>query len=214
MNTIEHHITWPTVFWAGMGVVVSFFSMSLIKNYQPQSRVVSALPIIEVSPTPIVVIPTITVSSELSSDGTKQLKMKTTMNKDNTNTYEFFTSDETGMGEQLIFKKQLETNKSMEIPFNTWSPDNAYFFIQEHGEVSDTVMVFNASGEAFAGGEQYLDPTALFKERAIKNSFVEATGWASPTLILINSTTSEGAKGPSYWFEVPSKAIIQLSTRF
>jgi len=214
MNTIHQNLLLPTIFWASMGVCVSLFSFGVINNYHPQNRMVSALPIDGINPTPLVYIPNVDISSQLSSDGTHELTMKKISNKDSAYTYEFSISKGSDNEKQLVYQKTLGPKSSMLIPFNTWSPDNQYFFIQEQGEERDSVMVFKSTRESFSEGEKYLDLTLLFKERGIKNNFKEATGWASPNLILINSITPEGNEGPSYWFEIPSKSIIQLGTKF
>lgn len=154
------------------------------------------------------------VFSQISPDGTKKVVMKITRNKDDTQAYSFYTSDGDGINEQFIFDKTLDKAKYMTIPFNTFSSDNKYFFIQENAESGKRIFAFQASGEPFSDTEKYFDVTDLFKKRDTGNNFSEATGWASESLIIINTTKADGKKGPSYWFEVPSKAIIQLSTEF
>ena len=118
------------------------------------------------------------------------------------------------MNENYIFSKTLDTEKYMTIPYNTWSPDNRYFFIQENAKEGESIFAFKATGEAFSDTEQHFDVTDLFKKRNTGNNFSEATGWGSESLIIINTTKEDGTKGPSYWFEVPSKAILILATEF
>ncbi len=154
------------------------------------------------------------IFSQISPDGTKKVIMKVTQNNDGTKTYAFSVSDENGSNEQFIFAKTLDSASNMTIPFNTWSPDNKYFFIQENTGNNKNVYVFSATGAAFSETEAYFDATDLFKRKNTGNNFSEATGWASETLVIINTTKPDNSKGPSYWFEVPSKAIIQLSTEF
>jgi hypothetical protein len=158
-------------------------------------------------------IPESTVS-EISSDGTKKVVLKTIQNKDETKSV-ILSIEDSGSGEQqVIFEVTLKKGKSIVIPYNTWSPDNKYFFIQENTSTGTEIRVFNAKGESFASGETYLDLTGLFGKLEIGNNFSEATGWASETLIIVNTTSQDDTKGPSYWFEVPRRAIMQLSTEF
>lgn len=153
------------------------------------------------------------VVSEISSDGTKRVILRTIQNNNETKAVTLLTEDSGGENTQIIFNMTLEKEKSIKIPYNTWSPDNKYFFIQENSSAGTEIKVFDAKGEPFASGENYLDLTGLFRERETVNSFSEATGWASENLIIVNAATKQNTK-VSYWFGVPSKAIIQLSTLF
>lgn len=210
----------------------TFFAM--YNNNRPKARILSEIPIMQENQSVGIAsvgsplakpasLPKTETASQISSDGGKELTMKTTYNQDNTQTYTFFTGDESLDQEQTVFSKTLDNTKSMLIPFNTWSPDNKYFFIQEQikaksdlakdGSVTG-VYAFKALGEPFTNEEKYLDVTDLFIKRNTGNNFTRATGWASETLIVINTTKPDNTKGPSYWFEVPGKAILQLSTEF
>lgn len=154
------------------------------------------------------------IFSQISPDGTKKVIMKIFSGNDNAKTYTFYTTDDSGINEQFIFEKTLDTTANMTIPFNTFSPDNKYFFIQKNSEAGISILAFQTSGEPFSGTEAYFDVTDLFKKKETGNNFKEATGWASESLIIINTAKGDGTKGPSYWFEIPSRAIIQLSTEF
>lgn len=200
-------------------VAMSLFFVVWKNKHQPQFHVISSLPRQTITPTPSSIplaslIPADTVTAQTSSDGTKKLSMKVTPNNDKTKTYTFSTADGFGMNEQVVFTKTLTSEKSMLIPFNTWSPDNKYFFIQQQGNEGNDFMVFTSLGTPFANGEAYLDITDVFKAKNTANTISQATGWASQNLIIFNTVKSDSTKGSSYWFEVPSKAIIQLSTEF
>ena len=155
-----------------------------------------------------------TTFSQISPNGEKTVIMKVTQNSDDTKTYDFSTVYENSQDEQHVFTKTLDLSKSMTLPFNTFSSDNKYFFIQENAVGTNSIFAFKTSGEAFSDTEKYLDVIDLFNQKNTGNEFYEATGWASESLIIINTTKKDSTKGPSYWFEVPSKAIIQLSTEF
>ena len=160
-------------------------------------------------------IPEQSVFSQISPDGTKKVVMKIAHNKDNTKTYSFYTSDNSSDGnEKFIFEKTLDSSVYMTIPFNTWSSNNQYFFIQENAVSGKSIFAFQASGDPFSDTEKYFDVTEIFKSKETGNNFTEATGWASESLIIINTTKDDGTKGPSYWFEVPSKAVLILATEF
>lgn len=214
MNTTRYHLELKTFFLSVAAAAISLSITVGMRHYKAQNRVVSALPVAVEDSVPTISLEPETVASQISSDATIKLIMKTTNNKNITKTYIFSTSDGSGGNETVIFRKTLDVKKRMTIPFNAWSPDNKYFFIQEHADQGDTIMVFNASGEPFAGQEKYLDLTDLFKKSGNKNNFSEATGWASENLIVFNTTTQQNEKGSSYWFGVPDKTIIQLGLQF
>lgn len=156
------------------------------------------------------------IASQVSPDGTSKVIMKTLLNADTTQTYVFTTTNNSNITEQFIVKKTIDNTKIMTIPFNTWSPDNAYFFVQEQtlDGIVTHVFVFKGSGESFFANETSIDIPHEFLDRNIEHTFTAATGWASESLIIVNTINANSEKGPSYWFEIPSKAIIQLSTDF
>lgn len=172
------------------------------------------VPVVSISSPLVTPAPEQNIFSQISPDGTKKVAMKVTQNSDNTSSYDFSTTDGSNANEQHIFTKTLDSSRSMRIPLNTFSPDNKYFFIQENAGDKKSIFAFQASGVAFSETEKYFNVTDLFKKRETGNNFAEATGWASESLIIINTTKEDGKKGPSYWFEIPSRAVIQLSTEF
>lgn len=187
-----------------------FFVVYGNNNFKSQFNIISSIPSAPVE----VISPKVTVSSQISPDGTKKVVMKVTQNQDNTSTCDISTTDENGANDQHIFTKVLDSEDKMFVPFNTWSPDDKYFFIEQNAGGIKSIFAFKATGEAFSDTEAYFDVTDLFGQKNTGNNFDEATGWASETLIIINTKKPDNTKGPSYWFEIPSKAVIQLSTEF
>ena len=212
MVTVRRQIELETIFLIALGAGISLFFITYKNNYQPQLSIASGMPSAQVPAE--TVAPKITISSQISPDGSKKLIMRITQDNDNTITYDFSTANENGTNEKLIFTEVLDSQRNMTIPFNAWSPDNQYFFVQENSGSNKDIFVFKASGESFADAQIYLDGNNLFKEANTGNNFSEATGWASESLIIFNTIKQDNTKGPSYWFEVPSRAIIQLSTEF
>lgn len=200
-----------TILFVVIAACVSFyFIWRNNQNNLPNFNIVS--PSVQTTPIPSPTIaPQNTVNSQVSPDGTKKVTVTTMHNNNGTLTYTASAEDSSGENQQQIYTTTLDATETITIPFNTWSPDNRYLFLVKNGK---DAMVFNAFGTPFANGETFLDVTDAFTKRNTGNMLAAVTGWASPTLIIINSTTSSNNKGPSYWFEVPSKAIIQLSTEF
>ncbi len=150
-----------------------------------------------------------------SPDGTKTLIMKKQTNN-NRIIYSFFITSEIDNSEKLIFTKTEDETKTLTIPFNTWSPDNAYFFIKEEiGGVSNisNYYAFSATGTPDSNAKT-INIRDQFVQKYPNYTLTQVTGWASPTLLVINTNTNQHEIGPSLWFEVPSGSFIQLSTRF
>src|SRR5260221_1567149 len=101
----------------------------------------------------------------------------------------------------------------MNIPFNTWAPDNQHFLIREQTACDAGTLVFRAGGEPFADGNAFLDVTPLFDLKKSGYNVREVTGWAAPTLLIVNTKpTNQSPVGPSFWFDISRKSVIRLST--
>ncbi|MDO8620723.1 MAG: hypothetical protein Q7R31_00340 [Candidatus Levybacteria bacterium] len=147
-----------------------------------------------------------------SGDGTAQLIMRKASQKDGSVLYSFFTANASGKIERTLFTKNIPTSDAMVIPANTWSPDNKYVFLRENNSNSFSIFVFKASGETFSNKEQYLDLTSLFDQRNLPYAVADVTGWDSETLLHMHTTAKEkNSRGPSYWFDVTDRALLQLA---
>ena len=197
---------------AGIGLFLAFYT-----THRPQLPTKISLPVIQTheNPTPILtpLIPQPQVISQISPDGAKQLTMTVTTSKDLTKTYTFVTSDADGSNQQTIYTSP-DTTDSLSIPFNTWSPDDKYLFLTYTASSSAEALVMRADGKPLTDTEPTFNAKTIFDAKNTGNTYQETTGWASETLLIINTTVSDGSKGPSYWLEIPSLAIIQLSTQF
>lgn len=163
------------------------------------------------------VVPTINpflkteTSSQISPEGSKKLTEKKKGNPDGTVSYTFTVSDGNGTNPHTLYSIIVPKSVEISIPFNTWSSDNSYLFLQKNG---NDALVFKASGAPMPDGQAYYDVLDSFSKKGIRATVKEATGWASPTLLIVNTLNADGSRGLSYWFEVPSKAVIPLSSQF
>ncbi len=187
----------------------AFFMMRSAKTNQNQPF----------SPALILPTPTPQETNVHSGDGTVKLMMKTEKNRDGSNTYSFTAADISGNNPKPLLTKTVPSGATMIIPQNTWTPDNKLVFLQENDPATAagtpsplSIFVLKASSESFADNQPYLDVTSLWTQRNIHYTFKEATGWASPTLLIITTYKEDGTRGPSYWFDVPSKAFLQLAS--
>jgi hypothetical protein len=168
----------------------------------------------ELIPSPTINLPKPKITSQISPDGTKLLTIKQTTNQDTTKTYTITTSDVDGNNQQTIYTASASAKDYMNIPFNTWSPDDKYVFINRTDTVGARAIIMRADGTPLTTNNQTFDAKTLFDARNTNSNYQEATGWASETLVIINTIKQNGEKGSSYWLEVPSGAIIPLSTQF
>lgn len=185
-------------------IILAFVGVLFLTNYEKLTSSNQQNPVLinPVSPTP-----TIQNTEVHSADGEMNLIMQTQKQSDDSTTYSFFTSDISGKNKKLIFEKTVADGVSMEISQNSWSPDNKYVFLKENKSGSFNFFVFNASGENFSSSEKYIDIMPLFIESKIKHEMKDITGWDSPTLLHVVTS------GPSYWFDVTTKAFLRLARR-
>ena len=142
----------------------------------------------EPNPLPVANAQVPSVSSVTSPDG----KFTLTMTQKGTN-YTFSS-------EKINFVKTVSAGTVLSIPLNTFSPDNKYIFLKEESSGQADFFVVTPSED--------LDINALFLAKYSDLVITDVTGWAAPTLVIINT------KDRSFWFDVASKSFISLSTRF
>lgn len=186
-----------------LAVVLSLVVLNVI-NRKTNPIISTLLP---KAPVPLVAANELNIVSQDSPDG----KVTVTMNKltvKNQTTCAFF------IGKKLLFSKILGPSNLMSIPYNAWSPDDAYLFVKEDDKNVSSYYVFNASGASFTNQQLYINVSDLFTNRYSQYMLTEVTGWAAPNLLIINTMSQDGKIGPSLWFDIPSKSFIQLSTHF
>lgn len=182
-------------------VAFSAGAFILVRQKTPQLPVPSAS--IRTNPT---VMPSPTTSEVHAPDGSVTLISRAIKNADKTTTYMF-----TAAGRKIL-TKTVGLGVTLTIPANTWAPEHRYVFLEETDATSvKRFYVVATNGEPFPGGKEYLDVTALFAEKKTGFMFREATGWASPTLLIFTTNRDGQTRGPSYWFEIPSGAFLQLT---
>ncbi|MDE2026798.1 MAG: hypothetical protein KGJ07_10015 [Patescibacteria group bacterium] len=212
--TIRHQIEIETMaivlFAAVIGTSFAFMSKS------PKIRNVS-LPIIAmapISPTPTP-LPAPVTTSQISPDGTKKLSMTKSSNKDGNKTFAFTVTNTTTNETTQVYTVAL-SDETMDIPYNAFSPDDRYLFLEYNSKNGTQAWVMRSDGQPINAttNEQYYNVTSLFQQKMPHANYHITTGWASETLLIILTNNADGSEGTSYWFEVPSKAIIPLSTQF
>ncbi len=157
-----------------------------------------------VSPVPM---PTASPSQNIevfSPDGSKKLTLKTQTRNDGSVIYSVFASDTNGRNSSLIFSKTISKG-SINLPANSWSPDNKYLFIKDSEGGDVDYLVFRADGKPFTEAQKYLDATSLFKSKVKNFTLKSITGWDDPVLMSVRTTDNT-----HFWFAVETQSFIQL----
>lgn len=166
------------------------------------------------TPTPVPFAPKISTTSWLASDGNEKITMKTTVSPQVSSTYAFTVTNINTQTDTPLFVETIPGISSMSIPFNAFSSDDSYLFIKQTLNNQNHYLVFKTSGEPFSDGKIYFDVTPLFANFTSSLTLSDVTGWASPTLLIINTKKPDGGIGTSYWLDVTTRGIIPLATLF
>jgi hypothetical protein len=113
-----------------------------------------------------------------------------------------------------IFTITVDPSVIISIPANAWSPDGKYIFLKEEGPAGVKFFALSATTVSFGQNDQTANITDLFAAKYPDLKIEDATGWGGVNLIVFNSIKTDGSRGPSFWFEMPGHAVIQLSTLF
>lgn len=140
-----------------------------------------------------------------SAKGEKKLILRSRPGAGGEKTYEFTVAAIDGSNQFTVFTKTLSAGSAMSLPHNAWDPTDTYIFIEEKDTGVPTYFVINTKDQ------KVIDVGAVWNEKKIPYTIRQATGWASGTLLIIYTTKDDGSRGPAFWFEVPSTAIIQLA---
>ncbi len=179
-----------------------------------QAVATSASPVASGSPSSLSVVypSTSTTAMQVSPDGTYQALLQSKDDGSGTKMSTFFTSRTDSSGSAtLIYSRSPDAHTFLTIPYNTFSPGNRYVFLQETVDGVPHFLVFQTSGNRFVDGQQYLDVSSLFAAYTSSEVLYQVTGWASDTLLIIE--TDYGV-GPSFWFDLAGQTFVPLSTRF
>jgi hypothetical protein len=142
-----------------------------------------------------------------SPDGKVTLTMEEKKGKD-ANIWTF------SVGGTQIMSVTLPAEAVLSIPYNTFSPDNKYIFLKETASGMVSYPVLTTSGAPISKESQNLEISSSFSQKLPNYKITDVTGWAGPTLIVVNTDKSAGGQGPSFWFDITSHSFIQLSDRF
>ncbi len=110
-----------------------------------------------------------------------------------------------------LFEKTTEPGVSMEIPFNSWSPDDKQLFLQINNPGQVDYYVFKVDGSLYSDGQKYLDVAGYWLKGQYTNRLKMVSGWAGPDLLVVFTTKADGSDGPLFWFVTSSRKFMQLA---
>jgi hypothetical protein len=207
----KHQSKLIIIFCLLVSAVVVYFGL------YPKLQISNTMPSPVPTPTskpPVPVAKASQSESVVSSDGGMTLDtMKLTNDKGST-AYTFLVTSKAGGVQKGIFSKTEPAGTTLSVPANTFSPDDKYIFLKESSSSATGYFVLTSSGLPITKDVQTLDFSGLFAAKYSNYVITEATGWAAPTLIVINTNKTDDSLGPSFWFNVTSKSFIPLSERF
>lgn len=211
--TTAHRIEFESFFLFLLAAALGIMFATQANRSSP-NRTIFHLPIMEgiQSPSIQLIQPKVEKFSQFSPDGRKEIDMVVTTNKDSSRTYVLISVDTSSNQPTKLLSVNFPY-ESLSIPFNAWSPDDNYVFVNKNTKSGSQALVFRGDGQALASNEPFYNAYEIFTAKQTGNTYNETTGWASETLLIIN-TTNNGSKSTSYWLEIPSKALISLSTQF
>jgi hypothetical protein len=181
-------------------VLVVGLGTFLFQTYQKHEANAADVLVVGV-PSPIPT-PTPVITSQVSPDGTHTVTLRV-----KGEVVEILVND------QVVTTRRVEPGVELVIPFNTWSPDNKHFFIQEKRASGDEYIVMTATGKAFPDNAPYLTIADSFAEAYPETTLTTVTGWAAPTLLTLNAM-SVSESGMSFWFDIQTHRFTRLSTYF
>ena len=115
-----------------------------------------------------------------------------------------------GGTERELFSKVVGPGASVDIPLNSWSPDNKQFFLQENDGQAMHYLVYREDGGKYRDGQEYLNINEDWLKSKNNYTIKEVTGWEGNDLLRVNTSNADGSRGPSFWFVISTRKFLQL----
>ena len=128
--------------------------------------------------------------------------------------YKLFIKNLEDETQKQVFFETLPKSASLVVPPNTFSSDNKFVFLVETDGSSKTYLVLRSSGDDLLQDMKVVEVSSLFYAKYTDFVITDVTGWAGPTLLIVNTDKAEGGIGPSFWFDLSNHSFTRLTTRF
>lgn len=185
---------------------VAILSSYRVSKPSPVPRSFAANP----TPTPTEV----SKESILSPDGKFTLTLASVKKANGQIGQTFSITNEKDKTTTKIFSKDSSQENRIFIPFNTFSPNDNFIFLEYPDSGTKKHLVLRTDGKEIAKGKQSVEVEERFYEKYPDFVITEVTGWGGYSLIVVNTNFKDGKTGPSWWFDLSNLGFIRLSTRF
>ncbi len=115
-----------------------------------------------------------------------------------------------GGTERELFSKVVGAGASIDMPFNSWSPDNKQFFLQENDGQGVRYLVYREDGGKYSDGQEYININEEWAKSKNNYAIKEVTGWEGNDLLRVTTNKENGTSGPSFWLVISSRKFLQL----
>ncbi len=144
-----------------------------------------------------------------SGDGKMSLIRKSLKLGDGSISYSFKVVNNTDNSEKDLFSKTVSPGVTIEIPSNSWSPDNKQLFVEEKNVGVTNYFVYKANGEKY-GDFDYLNVNEYWVKSKNNYKIRVISGWEGNDLLSVKTTNEDGTNGPSFWFVISSRGFLRL----
>ncbi len=145
-----------------------------------------------------------------SGDGKMKLIGSSVKGADETTSYTFKVVSGVDNSQRVLFSKIVGSDTTMEIPFNSWAPDNKQLFVAERNGEGINFFVYKADGGEYADEQDFLDVQEYWKESKNNYEIKLITGWAGDDLLVVKTMKEDGSDGPPFWFVTSSRGFMRL----
>lgn len=149
----------------------------------------------------------------VSPDGKKTLSMIATEGETG-NKYTITLLTEKSDEPQVVYEELFASGVVIQLPFNAFSPEGKYIFLKQVDQSGTKYLTLPISKGFETGIRPVTNVSELFYSKYSDYVITEVTGWGGVSLLVVNTDTAKGDKGPSFWYEVSTGRFYKLTTRF
>ena len=129
-------------------------------------------------------------------------------------TQTFSMTNEADKTTAVIYTKESAKENVITVPYNSFSPDDKYIFLEYPSGGKLIHIVLRTDGLDIKTDNKFVEIESSFSQKNPDYKITEVTGWGGINLIVFNTNNKDGELGPSWWYDVTSFSFILLSTRF
>lgn len=148
-----------------------------------------------------------------SGDGSMKLVGAGVEQSDGSTQYTFRVFNMNSSEDWTLFTKVVPAGVTMDIPYNSWSPNNKQLFIEEKTLVGSKYYVFNADGAPYKDGLEFLDVSEYWTKANNGYDIKTITGWGGIDLLVVRAANGKPDDIHSFWFVTSTRGVMRLVDR-